>query len=286
YVQIITINIMKISIITPTYNSEQTIEYNLSSIIAQTYKNFEHIIIDKKSNDNTLEIIKYQYANSNLNDKVKFYSDTDNGIADAFNKGIRASTGQIITFLNSDDKYYHKNVFQRFIQIFKDDSILIAHGDVYFYDPIYGSVIKFPRNNITDGMVFNHPTMFFRRELFENNGLYNTSYKYAMDFEFICRLISMNPDIRTRMKYVIGPPIVVMAYGGVSWKNATLSIHEAKNALKFHGLWNCRAYIMYKLNLIKTAVKIIFVRLGLSAVLKLIRKLKWTLLHPHWEESQ
>ena len=89
---------IKISIITATYNSEKTIKTNLKSILNQTYKEVEHIIIDGNSNDKTISIVK-KYLHT------KIISEPDKGIYHAMNKGIHAASGDIIAFLNSDDFY-------------------------------------------------------------------------------------------------------------------------------------------------------------------------------------
>ena len=94
---------MKISIITPTFNSETTILNNVNSILNQTHLEFEHIIIDNESSDDTLKLINEAYNNRNLKEKLRIIREKDKGIAEAFNKGIEASRGEIIGILNSDD---------------------------------------------------------------------------------------------------------------------------------------------------------------------------------------
>ncbi|MBU0581250.1 MAG: glycosyltransferase, partial [Candidatus Margulisbacteria bacterium] len=93
---------MKISVITPTYNSGKTIEQNVKSLLEQNYKNFEQIIIDNLSNDGTLIKIEQLYKNAGRIDKLRVLSEKDNGIAEAFNKGIKTANGEIIGILNSD----------------------------------------------------------------------------------------------------------------------------------------------------------------------------------------
>ena len=93
---------MKISIITPTFNSQSTIEENINSILSQSYDNWEQIIIDNQSKDNTLSLIK-----KFNNNKIKIFSQKDNGIFDAVNKGIENSSGEIISILHSDDFYFN-----------------------------------------------------------------------------------------------------------------------------------------------------------------------------------
>jgi glycosyltransferase involved in cell wall biosynthesis len=102
---------MKISVITPTFNSEKTIARNAQSIVSQTHKDFEHIIIDNLSSDNTVGILKRLYEENKITGKLKIISERDSGISDAFNKGINAASGNAIAILNSDDAYYSSQVF-------------------------------------------------------------------------------------------------------------------------------------------------------------------------------
>ena len=179
---------MLISIITPTFNSEKTIAKNVKSVINQTYKNFEHIIIDNQSKDNTISIINKIYRENNLLSSLHIISERDTGIANAFNKGIKNAKGEIIGILNSDDRYFNNDVILKISEAFMDKEIIFTHGDVYFDDPIYGSNIRKPLLcPITTTMPYNHPTMFFRKEVYEKYGIYNEAYKLTMDYELIMR---------------------------------------------------------------------------------------------------
>jgi len=135
---------MKISIVTPTFNSEATILNNVNSILNQTHTNFEHILIDNKSSDNTLNLAKKEYSIRNSTEKLRIIRERDKGIAEAFNKGIEASSGEIIGILNSDDRYYDENILNRIIDVFKNENCLYAHGNIYFQDSMYGSNIRKP----------------------------------------------------------------------------------------------------------------------------------------------
>ena len=107
---------MKISLITVCYNSEETIKDTIESVLKQTYRNYEYIIIDGKSKDKTLDIIK-SYEKK-FDSKLKYISESDEGLYDAMNKGIALATGDIIGILNSDDILYDKNVFQNVVDNF------------------------------------------------------------------------------------------------------------------------------------------------------------------------
>ncbi len=109
---------MKISIITVTYNSSKTLKDTLESVLKQTYKNYEHIIVDGLSKDNTMQIVK-EYEEK-YNGKLRYISEEDSGLYDAMNKGIKMAAGDIIGILNSDDIYAHENVLQEIVEKFKE----------------------------------------------------------------------------------------------------------------------------------------------------------------------
>ena len=104
---------MKVSIITVCFNSQETIKETIESVINQTYKNIEYIVIDGKSNDGTCSIINQ--FNTSIS---KFVSEKDNGIYVALNKGIRMSTGDIVGFLHADDVFDNKTVIEKVVKSF------------------------------------------------------------------------------------------------------------------------------------------------------------------------
>ncbi|WP_290665074.1 glycosyltransferase family 2 protein [Ignavibacterium sp.] len=267
---------MKISVITPTYNSEKTIESNINSVIEQTYKNFEQIIVDNQSKDSTLTIAKEIYSKNNCSEKLIIISEKDEGIADAFNKGIKKASGDIITILNSDDTYFYFNLFSDVTKIFKEKKVLFVHGDILFKDRKFGTNVRKPLMcDIRVAMPFNHPTMFFNKEVFNEVGLFDKDFRFSMDFEFVCRLIKKY-DISKVGFYLDTNPLVIMKAGGASWKNEIKSINETKTALKKHGFWNLKASYHYTLRISRTYIKKILDKLGLNYFVKVWRKFKWS----------
>lgn len=263
---------MKISVITPTFNSEKTIAKNIESVLKQSYKDFEHIIIDNLSSDKTLTIVKEYYKNSPSN--LSIISEKDSGISEAFNKGIEHSSGDIITILNSDDYYYSDNIFAQVAEALNKSQYLITHGDVLFIDPKYGSYVRKPYNlNTFKTMPLNHPTMFIKKEVYSSVGLYDMSYCYSMDFEFYCRLYKNYSNLSEKLFYFDNNPVVVMSAGGESWNNEIQSILEVKKALKKHRLINIKLSIQLKFRLFRTYLKSIFDQIGLTYLVKLWRKI-------------
>jgi glycosyltransferase involved in cell wall biosynthesis len=269
---------MKISIVTPTFNSEATILINVNSILNQTYSNFEHILIDNESSDNTLNLAKKEYRLRNSTEKLRIIREKDKGIAEAFNKGIEASSGEIIAILNSDDQYYGESVLEKVTNCFKDKNVLFVHGKIYFEDPLYGSNIRKPLLcPITSAMPYNHPTMFFQKLVYEKYGLYDIDYKHAMDYEFICRLTASFGDLSAISKYIEGEPLVIMNAGGASWKNEIETIKENRKALVNYGYWNFNARKNYILKISRTRLKSLLSLMGCNVVVKKWRAKKWTI---------
>jgi glycosyltransferase len=118
---------MKVTIITPTFNSAKTLSHNLNSVARQSYKNIEHIIVDGNSSDSTISVV-----HKNSNKKIRLISEPDNGIYDAMNKGVSLASGDIIAFLNSDDFYIDSKVISDVSEKFSNNSIQYVYGDIDF----------------------------------------------------------------------------------------------------------------------------------------------------------
>tara|TARA_B100001121_G_scaffold268204_1_gene251972 strand:- start:3447 stop:4199 length:753 start_codon:yes stop_codon:yes gene_type:complete len=173
----------KISIITVVKNNKNGIEKNIQSLINQTYKNHEHIIIDGGSTDGTIEVInKYQ------NHIKYFISEKDNGIYDAMNKGLKQVDGDIIGILNSDD-YYYENAFSIVKEYFeKFTSIDFLFGTVKKYKLHYGYEPK--KIFWTFGFYSSHSVGFFIKTVSQKKiGQYNIKYKYSSDYDLFFRMI-------------------------------------------------------------------------------------------------
>lgn len=172
-----------ISIITVSFNSEATIERTIKSVLDQKYKNIEHIIIDGLSKDRTIEIIK------KYNDKVKYLSEFDQGIYDAFNKGLKLYSGDYVGFVNSDD-YLLPNAIDILVEYIK------KYPDKDFF---FGSVRKHwgilhgyrPwKISFSWGFYSSHSTGFFiKRNSAKKLGFYNLKYKHSSDYDYFYRMI-------------------------------------------------------------------------------------------------
>lgn len=204
----------KITIITPTKNSEKTIKKTLDSVLQQSIQNFEYIIIDSKSTDSTLEII-----NSYNDSRITIISEPDDGISDAFNKGIRMTSGEIIGIINSDDNYYDKFTLENILPEFSEKNIDILYGNAIFKET-NGKSWEWRCNEtelhmkIDYKMCIPHPAVFVRRSIYQKIGLFDTRFKIGMDYDFILRSISS----KARLQH-LNKTIAIMNGGGVSDNN-------------------------------------------------------------------
>ena len=170
-----------VSIITIVYNGERFIEQAMLSVMNQTYRNIEYIIIDGGSTDKTLSIIDKYRA------KIpKFISEKDRGISDAFNKGIRIASGSFIGILNADD-WYEKYAVEAVVGA--SDYADVVYGDMNMWNnEKVDFVVKGNHLLLEHEMTLNHPTVFVRKSCYENFGYFDETYKCAMDYDMLLRL--------------------------------------------------------------------------------------------------
>ena len=188
---------LKISIITVCYNAESCIEKAIQSVIGQTYKNFEYIVIDGQSTDQTLAIVNKYKGNIS-----KIISEKDSGVFDAMNKGVNHSTGDIIYFLNSDDYFYESNILEIIGQEFlKSPSTDLLNGRVVVdtgiknYDKsAFTAPCKTKKDLVIHGLC--HQRVFAKRRLFEKYGLFNTKYKICADLDWLMRVFNSSVEIK------------------------------------------------------------------------------------------
>lgn len=240
---------MKVSIITVTFNSQDFLADCISSVKNQTYNNIEHIIIDGKSTDNTINIIK---KNSN----IKWISEEDLGIYDAINKGIKLAEGDIVGVLNSDDIFEDTGVIERIVKEFENQNLSAVFSDVQFvkrYD--VNKKVRFYSSKFFKPWMFKfgfqpaHPTFYVRRRVFEKFGYYRIDLKIAGDFEILLRFLLKN---KLQYKYV-KDVWVKMRIGGVSTSGISSVIKlnsEIIDAHKMNGFCT-NTFFVYSKYLIK-----------------------------------
>jgi glycosyltransferase involved in cell wall biosynthesis len=267
---------LKISLITPTFNSSKHIRKNINSVLIQDYPEIERIFVDNNSEDETVYLIQGLHKQSTKKIELIIIKEKDKGISDAFNKGINRSTGEIIGILNSDDFYLTPYVLSKIMDIFKNPNIDFVHGDMLFIDSTYGT--NFRRALCCPpymGMPYNHPTMFVRNTLYKKLGLFNLEFKFAMDFEWVCRLYENPYKLKVAGYYFKGFPIVGMNAGGASWANESKTLAEVRSALLLHQFYGLRAKYNLTARVGRNFIKGILFRLGLTGLVRIYRKIKW-----------
>ncbi len=173
-----------ITIITVVYNGDKHLEECLNSLYSQKTKNFEHIIVDGVSNDNTIQILK------KFDDKIDYwFSKKDSGIYDAFNRGMILAKGDYLGFLNSDDKFTENalNILNKYINLYPNKDFIFGSvqkhwGILHGYRPY--------KIHWSWGFYSSHSTGFFiKRNSAKKVGLYNLKYKYSADYDYFFRMI-------------------------------------------------------------------------------------------------
>lgn len=228
---------MKVSIVTVTYNSAETIEDTIKSVLNQDYNNIEYIIIDGVSKDNTLEIVnKYK-------DKIALIvSEKDRGIYDAIAKGIDKATGEVVVALNSDDMYASNDVISTVVELFKSSHADAVYGDLNYVDrnDTTKTIRKWKSGNYKKGHFLKgwmppHPTFFVKKHCYAKYGSFNLSLRSAADYELMLRFIH-----KYEIKVAYLPKLIVnMRTGGqsnVSFKNRFKANREDKKAWEINGL--------------------------------------------------
>ena len=208
---------MKISIVTATFNSGATLRDTIESVLRQSYADFEHIIVDGGSKDNTLDIVR-EYEPL-YNGRLRWSSEPDRGIYDAMNKGIARASGDVVGILNSDDFYTSPDVLEEVAKVLTDNDIDAVYGDVHYVNDgnlgkcvRYYSSRRFHRSWMRFGFMPAHPSFYCRRSVYEKFGTFALSYKVAADFENLLRLIFVH---RISTRY-IPKDFVTMRTGGAS----------------------------------------------------------------------
>ncbi len=177
---------MKISVLTPCYNSAAYLEKSINSVLIQNYTNWEHIIVDGNSSDNTIEVL-------NKFPHLKWISEPDSGQSEAMNKAFSMSTGDLIIYLNADD-YFLENAFSSFIKNFKNNlSVDIVVGNLYFEKnnelfPNIKATISWKDLSILKGRFPLNPVSYmYKRKVQEKIGDFPVNEHYTMDYWFLIR---------------------------------------------------------------------------------------------------
>ena len=220
---------MKISIITATFNSEKTICSTLQSVDNQTYKNIEHIVIDGKSTDKTLEIV------AKFSSVSKVISEKDSGVYFALNKGIKKASGDVIGFLHADDFFANDLILEKIAEKFKDTNADILYADLdYVAFENHKKIIRhwksgdFSFKKLKKGWMPPHPTFYVKKSIYDRLGYFDTSFSIAADYDLMLRFLSDKT-----LKVVYLPEVTVkMRVGGISNRNLKNILQKSREDLR------------------------------------------------------
>jgi glycosyltransferase involved in cell wall biosynthesis len=242
-----------VSVITVCLNSASTIRDTIKSVINQSYSNIEYIIVDGGSTDGTLQIVA-DYKNK----ITHLISEKDNGISDAFNKGLRIAKGEFIQLLNADDVMPKDKIAKSVTKLKAHPECGFVFGDIILRSNtgkekrISGNADY--RKSISRIMRrINHPTVFARKLLYDKYGLFDVKWKIAMDYEWHLRI-----DKGGEFGFYYPENVVVMSPLGVSNINTNAAIREVRDISIMHGYPKVLAHSYYLVRIVKNKVYSIF----------------------------
>lgn len=233
---------MTISIVTATYNSGKTLRDTLDSVLRQTYSDYEHIIVDGASTDDTMRIVR-EYE-PRYNSRLHYVSEPDKGLYDAMNKGITMATGDVVGILNSDDFYTDDGILERIAAVMDNTATDAVFGDVHFVKDgelnkcvRYYSSKGFRRWQMRLGFMPAHPSFYCRRWVYLRYGSFDDSYRIAADFESLLRFLFVRRICARYLPF----DFVTMRTGGAStsgFRSWRCSIRERIRACRKNGVYS------------------------------------------------
>lgn len=211
---------LKISVITVTFNCRDTLQRTIDSVLNQKYENLEYIIVDGMSTDGTLDIIQENCLKAK--GIIRYISEKDAGLYDAMNKGIKMATGDIVGIINGDD-YYTKNAFDEVLRLMVTTGADVVYSDMLFCRSCkvdFAHPLKAEHKRLVERMSVNHPTCFVRKTTYEKYGSFDTQFKIAADYEMMARFYKIGCHFEKSNSI-----LAVMEHGGIS-SNNKMSIRE------------------------------------------------------------
>lgn len=207
---------MKITVITVTLNNAATIGDTISSVMGQTHRDIEHIVIDGMSGDSSMEtIMAWQRREAQ---RIRVVQERDTGIYNAINKGMRLATGDIIGLLHGNDRFTSRDVLARVAETFEHDPRQYLYGDIHYRHPGSDRAVRRYRSReftpamLCYGIAPPHPTLYMRRGVLDVTGPYKEDYLIAADFDMFVRLMLVH-----RLDGIYLPmDMVTMTTGGLS----------------------------------------------------------------------
>ncbi|TXE08457.1 glycosyltransferase [Gelidibacter salicanalis] len=235
---------MKFSIITSTFNSEKTLKNTIESVLNQTIKNFEYVIIDGNSTDNTVNIIQSYEDEFQLNGiKYQWLSESDTGIYNAWNKALKRCDGDWVVFIGSDDYFKGPKTLETMLPYLNNaerNEINFVYGKIeHIKDDgrlveISGKPWELQKERFSYIMNIGHSGSFHSKLLFKKNGNFNDTFQITGDYEFLLREFKNAENNALFVDEIV----LVMREGGISanLKNRIKVVRESKKARKLNGI--------------------------------------------------
>lgn len=241
---------MKVSIITVTYNSAETLANTIESVYQQTYQDIEYWIIDGASHDSTVDIIRGNVER--FQGRLHYISEPDKGIFDAMNKGIQRCQGDIIGTLNADDYFTSDDIIEEIVKSFSKKDVDVVYGDIHFiHADKPGKVVRYYSSALFHpfwlrfGFMPAHPSLYVRREVYQEVGPYSLDFTIASDFDMMIRIFRLR---KSRYAY-LRKDFVTMRTGGISTRNLhnrLVITKEQTMACRKNGIYTNRLLISLK----------------------------------------
>lgn len=216
---------MKLTLITVTCNSAETLKETINSVREQQVKELEYIVVDGGSTDETVKLLLEN------NDVVtKWISEPDKGIYDAMNKGLKMASGEVIGFLHADDRFAESDILKDIIKNFDNTDIDLLYGNLEYISTTnprkvlrYWNTGGFSVSKLKYGWMPPHPTVYFKRDYIEKIGSFNSLFVISADYDWMLRCL-IQPGLKV---YYLQRVMVQMRVGGVSNKNISNIIKKS-----------------------------------------------------------
>jgi len=223
---------MRFSVVTATYNSSMTIRDTIESVLSQSYKDYEYIIVDGASADSTLKIVEEYKAL--FSGRMRLVSEPDKGIYDAMNKGFKMAQGDVLALINSDDFFSDDKALEKVANCFDEHPCADAvYADLCYVRQndkthIVRKWVTGKQRPFKDGWLPAHPTFYVKRNIYEKYGCFNLEYKLAADFELMLRFVEKH---HICLSY-LNESLVHMRLGGATSKNIQNIINQNKECIR------------------------------------------------------
>lgn len=254
----------RVSVVTVVRNGREHLEQTIRSVLDQTYENVEYVVIDGASTDGTLEVIQ-RYSG-----RIDYWlSERDDGISDAFNKGLTAATGEILSLLNCGD-WYEPNAVAKAVQAFEQTGTDVVCGAALLWDEAgmcKECVYLSHPERLRIQMTVAHPATFVLRDAYCQFGLFDLRYSYSMDYDLILRFFTRGAQF-----HAFDEILTNMRLGGTSCKHPLRGAHAdavIRTALLGGQLWN---WLRFGGHLVKYGGRVFLSRIGLGGLVALYRE--------------